>query len=43
MFPFRQNSPLVQLYISANDKKDFVNIPGSHFLKAFSDVPSHSE
>jgi hypothetical protein len=43
MFPFRQNSPLVQKYTSASDRKDFGNIPGSHFLKAFSEVPSHCE
>jgi hypothetical protein len=39
---FHQNNPLVQLYISASDRRGVENIPGSHFVKAFSAPPSHS-
>jgi len=35
------NSPIVQLYTSDCDCKDVGNIPGSHFMKAFSALPSH--
>jgi len=37
-----QNTSLVQLYISASDCKSFGNIPGSHFVKDFSALPSPS-
>ena len=37
-----QNSPLVQLYISARDCKGVGNIPGSHFVKVFSALLLHS-
>jgi len=33
---FLQHSPLVQLYISASDCKYVRDIPGKHFMKAFS-------
>jgi hypothetical protein len=39
---FLQNSPLLQLYTSANDCKGVGIVPGSHFMKAFSALPSHS-
>jgi len=39
---FLQNSPLMQLYASINDCKVDGNIPGGHFVKAFSALPSHS-
>ena len=39
---FLQNSPLVQLYSSASNCKSVGNIPGSHFVKAFSALSSHS-
>jgi hypothetical protein len=39
---FLQNSHLVQLYTSASDCKFVGNIPGSHFVKAFSALSSHS-
>jgi hypothetical protein len=32
---FLQNSPLVQIYISATDYNGVGDIPGSHFLKPF--------
>ena len=35
-----QNSPLVQLYISASDYEGVGNIPGSNFMKALSVHPS---
>jgi hypothetical protein len=37
---FLQNSPLVQLYTSDSDCKCIGNIPGSHFMKNFSSLPS---
>jgi hypothetical protein len=40
---FLQNSPLVQIYTYARDFKVVGNIPGTHFVKAFSALPSHSE
>jgi len=33
---------LVELYASARNCKSVGNIPGSHFVKAFSAIPSHS-
>jgi hypothetical protein len=39
---FLQNSPLAHLYTSAIDCKGVGNIPGTHFVKAFSALPSHS-
>jgi len=39
---FLQNSPHVQLYTCASDGKDVGNIPGIHFVKAFSAPPSYS-
>jgi outer membrane lipoprotein SlyB len=39
---FLQNIPRVQLYISASGSKGVGNIAGSHFLKAFSALSSHS-
>ena len=39
---FLENSPLVQLWISASDYQGVGNIPGSHFVKDFSALPSHS-
>jgi hypothetical protein len=39
---FVQNSPLVHLYSSASDCKGVGNIPGTHFVKAFSALPVHS-
>jgi len=39
---FLQNSLLVQLYTSASDFKGVETIPGSHFMKTFSALPSHS-
>jgi len=39
---FFQYSPLGQTYTSATDYKDVGNIPGSHCVKAFSALPSHS-
>ena len=36
---FLQNSPIVQIYTSANDCKGGGIIPGSHFVKAFSAIP----
>jgi len=39
---FLQNSPLVYLYISARDSKGAGNIPGTHFVKAFSALQLHS-
>ena len=38
---FFQNSPLLQLYISAKDCKRVGVIPGSRFVEAFSALPSH--
>ena len=38
----RQNSPLMPLNISASDYKGGGNIPGSHFVSAFSALVSHS-
>jgi hypothetical protein len=40
---FLQNSPLLQLYTSASECKDVGNVSGSHFIKSFSALPSHSE
>jgi len=34
--------PFVRLYTSASDCTGFENIPGSHFVEAFSARPSHS-
>jgi len=39
---FLQNSPLVQIYISASDCKGIGNMPGNHSVKAFSALLSHS-
>ena len=39
---FLQNRPLMQLYTSAGEGKGVGNIPGSHLVKAFSALPSHS-
>jgi len=39
---FLQNSPLAHLHTSASDCKGVENIHGSHFVKAFSALPSHS-
>ena len=39
---FLQNRPLVLLHNSASDCKRVGNIPGSHFVKAFSALPLHS-
>jgi hypothetical protein len=33
----------VQLYTSASECKGFGNIPGIHFVKAFSALPSYSQ
>jgi len=38
-----QNSPLVQIYISARNCQGVGYIPGSHFVKALSTVPPHSK
>jgi len=38
-----QNSPLLQLYISARNCHGVGHIPGIHFVKAFSTVPPHSK
>jgi len=38
---FLQNSPLVQLYISASDCKSDGNISGSHFVKDYLAVSLH--
>ena len=38
-----RNSHLLQLYTSASDCKDAGNVPGCHFVKAFSPLPSHSQ
>jgi hypothetical protein len=38
---FLQNSTLVPIYLSASDCKGVGNIPGKHFMKAFSVLPSH--
>jgi len=32
---------LLQIYTSASDCLGFGNIPGSHFVKAYSALPSH--
>ena len=40
---YLSNSPLVQLNTSASDCKGAGNIPESHFVNAFSALPSHSE
>jgi hypothetical protein len=40
---FLHNISSLQLYISASDGKDVGNIHGSHFVKAFSALPLHSE
>jgi hypothetical protein len=34
--------PVVQIYTSSSDCKCVGKIPGSHFVKAFSALPSHS-
>jgi hypothetical protein len=39
---FLQNSALVQLCTTASDCTGVGNIPGNHFVKAFSALPSHS-
>jgi len=39
---FLPNSPIVRLYTSLSDCKCVWNIPGSHFVNAFSALPSHS-
>jgi len=39
---FLQNSPLMQLHRSVSDNKGVGNIPGYHFVKAFSALTSHS-
>jgi hypothetical protein len=39
---FLWNSRLVQLYTYASSCKGIGNIPGGHFVKAFSALPSHS-
>ena len=39
---FLQDSPLVQTYTSASEYKCVGNIPGNHFMKAFSALPAHS-
>jgi len=39
---FLQNISLVQLYTFASDCKGVGKIPSSHFVKAFSALPSHS-
>jgi hypothetical protein len=39
---FLQNSPLMQLYTSTSYCKFDGNIPGGHFVKVFSALPSHS-
>ena len=39
---FLQNGSLLQLHISASDCKHVGNIPGSHFMKYFSALPSLS-
>jgi len=38
---FFQNSTLVPIYTSASDCKGVGNIPGNHFMKACSVLPSH--
>ena len=40
---FLQNIPLVQRFTSTSDWKDVWNIPGSHRVRAFSALPSHSK
>jgi hypothetical protein len=40
---FLHNIPLVPLYASASYCKGVGNIPGSHFVKAFSAPPPHSK
>ena len=40
---FLQNVHLVQLRTSASDHEGVRNIPGNHFAKAFSALPSHSQ
>jgi len=39
---FLQNTPLVQLYASVCDSKHVENILGSHIVKDFSALTSHS-
>jgi hypothetical protein len=39
---FFQNSSLVQIYTSASDCKGIGSVHGSHFVKAFPALPSHS-
>jgi hypothetical protein len=39
---FLHNIPSVTLYASASDCKNVGNIPGNHFVKTFSTVPSQS-
>jgi hypothetical protein len=39
---FLQNNFLVELHASARNCKGAGNIPGSHFVKAFTALPSHS-
>jgi len=38
-----QNSPLMQQYTSASDRKGAGNIPVSHFVKAFAALLLHSQ
>jgi len=38
---FLPNAPRVQIYTYAGNFKGFGNIPESHFVKAFSALPSH--
>jgi len=40
---FLPNSHIVQIHTSASDCKCVGNAPGSHFVEAFSALPSHSE
>jgi hypothetical protein len=40
---FLENSSIVRLYISASECKGVENFHGSHFMKAFSALPSHSK
>jgi len=40
---FLENISLVRLYTSVRDCKGVENIHGSHFMKAFSALPSHSK
>jgi len=35
-------SPFMQLHFSTSERKCFANMPGSHFVKVFSALVSHS-